>query len=131
MRIKSRKTFFILFLFLSSILLVSCSDKNNIIEFSTITNTTWISEDNALVLKFGENNLSIEMNVKPTMEESDFNKLNKYKDIYTLGNFEDIKIEKSEENNDLRVYNDDLNISFEIISKNKIKDESDNIFSKK
>src|SRR5699024_10912247 len=104
------------------------SSNNAIKDFS---DTTWKSDDNFLILEFLEDELSINVNIKPDIGESDLEKGKNYNDIYDEGVYKNIKIEK-DENNTLRIFNkDDLDLKFNIISKTEMEDEKGNIFTKR
>lgn len=113
---------------ISIILIASCS-KNNVLD--DYINTEWITEDNALTLRFIETDkLSIEGITKPFLDDKDIEKMKKYKDYYNTGVFENIKIDK--EDDKIRIYNkDELDLTFEIIYENEFKDSEGNIFKKK
>jgi len=126
-RVQNKKVIILLCLVLT-LLFVACSSNNAIKDFS---DTTWKSDDNFLILEFLEDELSINVNIKPDIGESDLEKGKNYNDIYDEGVYKNIKIEK-DENNTLRIFNkDDLDLKFNIISKTEMEDEKGNIFTKR
>ncbi|MBU3192452.1 hypothetical protein [Clostridium algidicarnis] len=122
----SKKTLLFLCLIIFS-LSVACSNKNITEEFS---NTTWESSDKLLALKFTSDSLSIDINVKPDINETDIEKGKKYEEIYDMGTHKNVKVEKND--NNIKIFNKDgLNLEFEIISESEIKDKDNNVFKKK
>lgn len=106
---------------------VACSNKNITEEFS---NTTWESSDKLLALKFTSDSLSIDINVKPDINETDIEKGKKYEEIYDMGTHKNVKVEKND--NNIKIFNKDgLNLEFEIISESEIKDKDNNVFKNK
>ncbi|WP_029451230.1 hypothetical protein [Clostridium algidicarnis] len=122
----SKKTLLFLCLIILSFS-VACSNKNITEEFS---NTTWESSDKLLALKFTSDSLSIDINVKPNINETDIEKGKKYEEIYDMGTHKNVKVEKND--NNIKIFNKDgLNLEFEIISESEIKDKDNNVFNKK
>ncbi|MBU3206475.1 hypothetical protein [Clostridium algidicarnis] len=122
----SKKTLLFLCLIIFS-LSVACSNKNITKEFS---NTTWESSDKLLALKFTSDSLSIDINVKPDINETDIEKGKKYEEIYDMGAHKNVKVEKND--NNIKIFNKDgLSLEFEIISESEIKDKDNNVFKKK
>lgn len=116
-------------LFLCFIILafgVACSNKDITKEFS---NTIWESSDKVLALTFSDDSLTVDINIKPDIDETDIEKAKKYEDIYSMGTHENIKVKNND--NNIKIFNnDELNLEFEIISENEIKDKDDNVFNK-
>ncbi|MBU3204381.1 hypothetical protein [Clostridium algidicarnis] len=122
----NKKTLLFLCLIIFS-LSVACSNKNITEEFS---NTTWESSDKLLALKFTSDSLSIDINVKPNINETDIEKGKKYEELYDMGTHKNVKVEKND--NNIKIFNKDgLNLEFEIISESEIKDKDNNVFKKK
>lgn len=136
----NRKALLFLCLIIFS-LSVACSNKTITEESSNtnkessnttkeFSNTTWESSDKLLALKFTSDSLSIDINVKPDINETDIEKGKKYEEIYDMGTHKNVKVEKND--NNIKIFNKDgLNLEFEIISESEIKDKDNNVFNKK
>lgn len=93
-------------------------------------NTRWVSSDNVFVLEFIDKTLVIkDGNIKPDMDGKDFEKYENYKDLYEVGTYEKVRVEKDGDN--IKVSNKDgLDLEFESISDDEVKDKEGNIFKK-
>lgn len=126
LKLADKKILLILCLIIIS-LGVACSKEDITEEF---TNTRWVSSDNVFVLEFADKTLIIEdENVKLDMDEKDFEKYESYKDIYEIGVYEKVKVEKDGDN--IKISNKDgLDLEFESISDDEVKDKEGNIFKR-
>lgn len=113
----------------------SCSNDANEIKdvTSEFENTTWKTGKNSIYLRFDYNEVAINVEVTPETEPSDLNENldNFNSDKYIIGYHKNVTVEKHGKDT-IKIFNDeDLDLEFEMISDNEMKDSNENILKKK
>lgn len=119
--------FVILMVLVSSCSKDSSKGKDILREFE---DTLWESGKGSIYLEFFPDTVNINIKVSPSTEPSDINLEGFDLEKYKIGTWEDISIEKQGKDN-IKIFNDDISLEFEIISDNEIKDSDGNIFKKR